>query len=239
MDTTKMLTELQNSHYNIYNEALTNKKELSTLDSTLVFLSSNAFYELDSLVLLTNNNKIHGTYSLCRTILEKLIYMKYILEENSLNRAKDFQLANFKLSLNIYEKAKALYPDLKSIYPQEEVKEMEVQYKNKKFYASKDKYKWYGVKGKNTISGLFSYYNENEFGYYYMKYSGEVHSNDTISKFLETGGNIQPKAQQDNTEVIYVAIKTFCNILNLLVKHYDLSDRFTSFNISTEFTIKI
>lgn len=91
-----MLTELQNSHYNIYNEALTNKKELSTLDSTLVFLSSNAFYELDSLVLLTNNNKIHGTYSLCRTILEKLIYMKYILEEN-LDLCQDSGHKKFKL----------------------------------------------------------------------------------------------------------------------------------------------
>lgn len=48
-----------------------------------------------------------------------------------------------------------------------------------------------------------------------------------------------PKEQQDNTEVIYVAIKAFCDILNLLVKHYDLSNLFTSFNISTEFTVKI
>lgn len=239
MNTTEMLTELQSSHYNIYNEALTNKIQLSKLDSTLVFLSSNAFYDLDSLILLTNNNKIHGTYSLCRNILEKLIYMKYILEENSLNRAKDFQLANFKLRLNIYEKAKKLYPDLKSLYTPEENKEMKIKYKHKKFYASKDKYKWYGGKGINSISGLFSYYNENEFGYFYMKYSGEVHSNDAISKFLETRGNFQTNAQHDNTEVIYVAIKAFCDILNLLVKHYNLDDQFTSFNISTDFTIKI
>lgn len=237
MDIKIIIEDLRAVHYKIYELALENKK-LSDLDQSLVFLSSNAFYELDSLFLLVNNKKYHGTDSLCRNILEKLIYLKFILEKDSLNRARDFMLSNFKLKVDIYEKTSNLYPDVIPIYSPDEIKEIKLKYKNKKF-TSKDKYKWYGVDGVNSISKLFKKYNEDIYGYYYMKYSGEVHSNDLISKFINMTEIIRKNEEYDNSEAVYISLEAFSDILHLIINHYNLDHEFTSFSIPKEYTIKL
>lgn len=238
MDIKRTIEDLLSIHYKIYDHALTDN-EITELDQALVLLSSNAYHELDSLFLLVSNNKIHGTYSLCRNILEKFIYLRFILEKNSLDRARDFTLSNFKLKLRIYEKTTVLYKDISPVYSPEEIKEMKSKYKNKKFRASKDRNKWYVVKGVNSISELFRNYNEDKYGYYYMKYSGEIHSIDSISKFFEMNKSKKSNKQHDNSEVVYVALEAFSDILNLLVEHYDLGDKFTSFKIPNVYTIKV
>lgn len=239
MDIKSMMEYLRNTHYDIYDHAIINKEILSELDQALVLLSSNAFYELESLFLLVSNNKIHGTYSLCRNILEKFIYLRFILEKDSLDRAKDFRLSNFKLKLKIYEKTMDLYKGITPAYSPEEIKEMKSKYKYKKYLVSKDRNKWYVVKGVNSISGLFKYYNEDKFNYYYMKYSGEIHSSDSISKFSDMRKSKKSNKQHDNSEVVYIASEAFSEILNLIVKHYGLSNKFTSYEIKNAYTIKV
>lgn len=228
------MDELRKVHYKIYELSVENKKDITILDQSLIFLSSNAYLELKSLLLLIENKAYHGTNSLCRNILEKFIYMRYILERDSMNRAKDFQLSNFKLKVEIYEKTKKLYPEKLPLIDEKEINE----YK-KPFISSKDKYKWYCVDGNNSITKLFKYFKENKYGYYYMKYSGETHSNDTISKFIDVFRLKDDKEQYENSEVIFIAFEVFSVILNLLIDHYKLNNVFTSSNVFKEYTIKI
>ncbi|MGE7673228.1 DUF5677 domain-containing protein [Lysinibacillus sp. NPDC094403] len=229
-----VLNDLREAHYKIYELSVENKKDISVLDQSLIFLSSNAYLELKSLLLLIENKAYHGTYSLCRSILEKFIYMKYILEKDSINRAEDFQLSNFKLKVEIYEKTKKLYPE--KVPP---IDENELNEYKKPFISSKDKYKWYCINGANSISRLFKYFKENKYGYYYMKYSGETHSNDSITKFIDTFRLKDDKEPYDNSEVIYIAFEAFSDILKLLIDHYNLKEIFTSFNVYKEYTIKL
>ncbi|KOS61470.1 hypothetical protein FJQ98_16500 [Lysinibacillus agricola] len=234
MDLNNIMSEVREAHYRIYEHSVENKQDINALDQSLIFLSSNAFLELKSLVVLVENKAYHGTYSLCRSILEKFIYMRYILEKDSMNRAEDFQLSNLKSWIEIYEKTKKMYPEQVPPIDKNELNECK-----KPFISSKDKYKWYCGSGTNSISRLFKYFKKDKYGYYYMKYSGETHGNDSIAKFIDTFKLNYDKEQYDNSEVVYIALEAFCDILKSLIDHYNLKEIVTYSNIYEEYTVKL
>lgn len=234
MDLNNTMKDLRETHYKIYDLSMKNKKDITVLDQSLLFLSGNAYFELKSLLLLIENKAYHGTYSLCRNILEKFIYMRHILEKDSMNRAEDFQLSNFKLRVEIYKETKKMYPEKVPF-----INENELNRYKKSFISSKDKFKWYCVNGNNSITKLFKHFKEKDYGFYYMKYSGETHGNDSIAKFMEMFRHKNENEQYENSEVMFIALEAFSDILKLLIDHYNLKEMFTSFNVFKEYTIKI
>jgi len=205
-----------NNHYKIYEEVFEkDKQELTVLNMVLTALSTNAIYDIESIFTLVKYNKINGSNSLTRNLIEKYLYIRLILEENSDVRASDFLIANESMLVEILEESIELF---KSNVKENLIKELKSYKKNK--YSHK-KQKWFVNKNIESIVGIANHLQDEQAEFYYLKYSGEIHSKDLFSKLSHSQNN-----NFDYNEVVAVSSYFVSKIIDLLINHFNLNSKF-------------
>jgi len=199
-----------NNHYKIYEEVFEkDKQELTVLNMVLTALSTNAIYDIESIFTLVKYNKINGSNSLTRNLIEKYLYIRLILEENSDVRASDFLIANESMLAEILEESIELF---ESNVKENLIKELKSYKKNK--YSHK-KRKWFVNKNIESIVGIANHLQDEQAEFYYLKYSGEIHSKDLFGKLSHSQNN-----NFDYNEVVAVSSYFVSKIIDLLINHF-------------------
>lgn len=222
-------------------EKLPNNMEPSIEDVVVLGLYSGILEKSKSLIILCNNNSIFGTDSILRSILESKVYLEFILEKHTKDRAKAYE---YSLVIQNNKRKKWLYEHLdkelllKAGFPtenndSEDFEKIKTEYLNLTKRYSKDGKgdssgkKWYKVGGNiDTFEGLCCYMGDQHLKEYHIvfkTFSTEIHGRDAdrFWDFIKKEDGLFFDGQEIHG--IYEWIKTFgIEAIEIVARKYNI-----------------
>lgn len=229
-------------------------KKFDVDDYVILGLYDGIVSRFDSIIYLAEADKVFGVESIARAILEAHAFLIYIIERDTLKRAKAYFYSVKKKEVGIYkdliredEKGNNIRKYLKvskmDLVDRYSAKSNELEKKYEKYVGVKKK-NWYQYDRKNNnFSELCESLGLGEKHYLLFKmFSTEVHAKDAGKQFEIDKSN-------DEIGLIYMTLKNIEHVINygaltivevtrLVYKYYGLESEKSKFNKNIEFKYK-
>lgn len=238
-------TILEN-HFNMENS----ERQFDVHDAAIVGLFEDMVGKTNSLLVLLNNQSFNGADSLTRMIMENFIFLKFILQKDSINRAKSYfyslKLRQIKLFNTLIEQSlmgselrKYLSLSIDNLYEKfpkfadnSYLEDIETDFLDSLNHKDKNQ-KWYNVTGKiNNFRALCKYLEyEKEYILLYQTFSSEVHALEAINYFKFERGFVEVyrKGGEINTHVMVIS-NFLIEIIREMYTYYKLQNEVIKFN---------
>lgn len=228
--------------------------EWSYIDASLIGLLENLNNMASSIIVLQNASSFAGIESLLRITFENYIFLKYILEKDSLNRATAYSLSDIKFQKRYFDllidpgrKGKDIRNLLSTSI--EEVQESSRSFSNPEFIAKLDKRYtdcfsghapkvWYNYDNKTAnFEQLCNKMGETTmYNILYRVFSRETHSAKANDLFSYTPDSVAVKSPTISKELTESAVGLFLvESIRGIYNHYNLRSQLTQFNITIKY----
>lgn len=254
-DEAELVTQNVFSNYFDINQP---EKQFDVHDAAIIGLLEDMIGKTNSLILLLEHESFNGADSLTRMMMENFIYLKFILQKDTVNRARSYyfslkvrQVKFYKqmieqsvlgselrkyLNLSV-DKINEKFPKLAD---ESIVEVLEQNYLNSLNHKDQ-RQKWYSIKKEiNSFRALCGYLGfEKEYVLLYQSFSGEVHALEAANyfEFEEDMVMVQRKEGEIATHVTIVS-RFLLEVIKNVYSYYNLKDDLKKFNTSLKLNYK-
>ncbi|PAD67013.1 hypothetical protein CHH83_20820 [Bacillus sp. 7586-K] len=226
------------------------EKEINIHDAMILGLLEDMIGKTKSLVTLIQNQDYNVLAAITRMIFESHIYLKFILDKETVNRASSYffsmKIDEIKLFDSLIEQSlvgreirKFLSID-RTKFLEQNSKHINEQYRRdvehdylKALNLKSKKDKWYNYNGKiRSFRDLCKHLNmEKEYVLLYKTFSKEIHSQEALKYFSFEKNMITVLEKQDNSELYTSSVSLFLiETVRAIYTYYDLYKDKREFN---------